>query len=197
MKIQTGIKLEISIFFIFIFYFFIITCVEKPKNEERIQTLNKLYENGFSKIGYTVNNKKVGKWIWRDSITNEKLIEFFYSDTLLGENKNNLTIKKYFEKNKLFLIEKIINENQIIGLKVIDTNMYKDNILNDKEYHEAGQGIFLFYCSNCHFGGKKIINNLEDVDTISIILKQNKVHKNIKLNKEEINQIYYYLKKIN
>ena len=187
---------KINSILICLILFINVSCEKKGKSEKEILILKKSYENGFFKEGYIKKNVKVGKWIWSDSITNEKLIEVFYTDTIIGCRKNKLSLKRYFDKNKLFLIEKVLNEEQIIGLKIINPNLYTNNILNNNEYHEAGQGLYLFYCSQCHVSTKKVSKCIKNIQDFSQSFNKINTHRDIHLNNEEINQLFLYLKKI-
>ncbi|HEX8577756.1 MAG TPA: hypothetical protein VF677_15825 [Flavobacterium sp.] len=197
MNTQIHSNSKINILFVYVLLLINVSCINKAQDEKEIVTLRKVHENGFLKEGYIKDSIKIGNWIWKDSITNEKLIEVFYTDTIIGGTKTNLSLKKYFDRKKLFLIEKVLNEEQIIGLKVMNPNLYHMNILNDNQYHEAGQGLYLFYCSKCHLSPKKVIGFINNIDSFSQSLKKNNSHKDINLNKEEVNQLFLYLKKLN
>ncbi|MBC7523117.1 MAG: hypothetical protein H7239_01560 [Flavobacterium sp.] len=122
-------------------------------------------------------------------------MDIYYVDTVIGLKTNKLQLKKYFNKDKLFLIERVLNDEQIIGLKVVNYPLYS-NLLNNNEYHEAGQGMYLFYCMQCHLNKNIIKNNsVINYNVFFKSFKKNKIHQEIILNNEEFNQLYIYIKK--
>lgn len=195
MKTLIHLNSKINIFFCFTILFINYSCTRKVNDEKVTTAPIKLFENGILKVGFIKNNLKVGKWVYYDSITKQKVMDIYYVDTVIGLKTNKLQLKKYFNKDKLFLIERVLNDEQIIGLKVVNYPLYS-NLLNNNEYHEAGQGMYLFYCMQCHLNKNIIKNNsVINYNVFFKSFKKNKIHQEIILNNEEFNQLYIYIKK--